>query len=134
MSRPVKRAFGAQVLAAARAVPARPVGPAQPRHADAIALLQPPFARFLHGADDLMAEDARRIGDLDLAVEQVKVGAAHRARVDADQQFARTRLGNGHLGGAQRLSRSIEEHRPHGGRRRHCVILTPMSGTGRHSE
>jgi hypothetical protein len=44
-----------------------------------------------------MAEDARRIVDCDLAVEQVQVCAADAAGIDAEQELAGSWLGNWEL-------------------------------------
>ena len=91
----------AQVLATAQTPAAFAAAPAEPGHADAIALARERDRRCptvglgrlhrlaggLDGGDDLMAEHARRGLDLDLAVEQVQVGSAHAARVHAQQQL-----------------------------------------------
>ena len=50
-------------------------------------------AERLDGADDLVAEHARRVLDRDLAVEQVQVRATDAARVNTQQQLARAREG-----------------------------------------
>jgi len=55
-------------------------GPAQPRHADAL-------AAWLHRTHDLVAENPRRVGDRDLAVEHVQVGATDAARLYPHQQL-----------------------------------------------
>ena len=75
----------AEVLALGAAVAAVAVGPPEPGHADAAIVLGDP--------DDLVAEYDWQLGGLDLAVAQVQVGAAHRARPDLQQQLARLRLG-----------------------------------------
>uniref|UniRef100_A0A0U1PBP6 Uncharacterized protein n=1 Tax=Mizugakiibacter sediminis TaxID=1475481 RepID=A0A0U1PBP6_9GAMM len=85
----------AQVLAAAAAVGANAAGPAQPRHADALAFAEALDARAArhHRADDLVAGDQLRLRLRQLAVDHVQIGAADRAGVHADQQLLRTRLG-----------------------------------------
>ena len=107
MSRPVKRAFGhrfSRPLVQYSQVPSVHPSHGTPTRSPTFSAALARAAR-LDGADDLVAEDPRRRGDLDLAVEQVQVGAADRAGVDADQQLARARLGDRHLGRAQRLTR-----------------------------
>ena len=79
---------GAQVLAPRGAVGAHAAGPAQPRHAD-------PLGARSDGADDLVTQDARGRGDVNLAVHQVQVGAADGAGADLQQQLAG--LGARHL-------------------------------------
>ena len=88
------------------AVPAVAVGPAEPRHAQAAAVLGQ--------AHDLVAEDERQLRVRKLAVDDVQVGAAHPAGAHLEQQLTRPRLGIGQLRLAQRLSRPVEHHRPHG--------------------
>ena len=97
---------GTEVLAAAAAVRALAARPPEPRDADA------PAVR-LDAGDDLMSEDARRMRDLDLPVEEVQVGAADAAGEHPQQELARTRLGHGHLREPQRRADALEEHRPH---------------------
>jgi hypothetical protein len=102
----------AEVLAAAAAVGALAAGPAEPRHPDATV-----FAR--DHADDLMAEHARR-RDVELAVEQVQIGAADAARPHLEQQLAQAGLRYRTLDEPQRAPGRLEHHRPApGGSRRH---------------
>ena len=61
-------------------------GPAEPRHADAAAVLGL--------ADDLMAEHAWRVLHRNVAVQDVQVGAAQATGLDLQQQLARAGLGN----------------------------------------
>ena len=95
----------AQVLAARAAVRARPVGPAEPRHADARAVLG--------RAHDLVPEDQGQVAGRDLAVADVQVGAADAARVDPDLDLPRAGLGLIHDGGAKRAARRVEQDRAH---------------------
>ena len=85
----------AEVLAAAAAVLAVAVGPAEPRHAD-----EPPVAATGPRPCPAARSPRRRSGGrgraaaraiVDLAVEQVQVGAAHAARPHPQQQLARAR-------------------------------------------
>ena len=79
----------AQVLPVGCAVAAGPVGPAQPGDADALPVL---------GArDDLVAEDDRKLGRLDLAVAQVQIGAADAAGADLQQQLPGPGVGSGRV-------------------------------------
>jgi hypothetical protein len=61
-----------------------------PRHAHTIADGEPSDARaqFRYRADDFMARNNRPFGTIKLAIDQVKVGAAHAARVNIDQHLA----------------------------------------------
>jgi hypothetical protein len=96
----------AEVLAAGAAVGALAAGPPQPGDADAAAI-------GLDGGDDLVAEDPRRRGDPDLAVEQVQVGAAHPTGLHLQQQLAGRGHGDRALDCPQRLPDFLEHHRPH---------------------
>jgi hypothetical protein len=58
-------------------------------------------------ADDLVAEDDREPGRVDLAVAQVQVGTAHRARADPDAQLAYGRHRVGHVGHPQWLTGTL---------------------------
>jgi len=65
----------AEILAPGAALRAVTVGPAEPRDADAPSVGDA-------SRDDLMAKDPRRLGDRDLAVKQMQVGAADATRLD----------------------------------------------------
>src|SRR3954447_5718522 len=111
----------AQVLAAAPAVLALAVGPAEPRHAD------PPVGPG-DRADDLVPDHERRARHVELAVDDVQVGAADAARVHLDQQLAGPGLGVGHGVEPQRLTGAVEEHGAHRQR------FTPRRPAGHHDE
>ncbi len=96
----------AQVLAPAGAIPALPVGPTQPGNAHS--------PTVVGGGDDLMAENHRQLGRIDLGVAQVQVRTADRARGDAQTQLARTRRRVGHGDGAQRLAGLLKDDGLHG--------------------
>ena len=117
---------GAEVLAAAAAVRALAARPSEPRDADT------PAVR-LDAGDDLVAEDARRMRDVDLAVEEVQVGAADAAGEHPQQELARTRLGHGHLREPQWRADALEEHRPHAAARvgGHVSEIRASSGAAR---
>jgi len=85
------------------AVRARPVGPAQPRNADARAHgeLDRCAARF-DDADDLVARNDARPVRRQFAFDDVQVGAAHAARADAQADVAGAGFGNGALFELQR--------------------------------
>src|SRR5437660_3938808 len=63
-----------------------------------------------------------RLGQL--AVDDMQVGAADRARVHANENLALGGLGNGKLNGAQRLARSLQHHRAHRSSLRPLMLLT----------
>ena len=103
----------AEVLAAARAVTACAVRPAEPGDADAVAgdeSLSPTD----RAADDLVAWNERQLGLGELSVHDVQVGAAHAAGRDCHEDLALGRLRIGQVGLAQRRARRVENHRTHG--------------------
>src|SRR5689334_18664127 len=82
----------AEILAAGRAVDTFAAGPAQPRNANAIASSKSRVAgRLGDGSDYLVAEHQRQLRPSQLAVEDVQIGPADRARVHTDQQLAVSR-------------------------------------------
>src|SRR5262249_33963874 len=93
----------AEVLAAAEAVAALAVRPAQPRHAEPAAVVR--------DADDLVARDERRLRPLELTVHDVEVGAADPARQDAQAHLPGRRLRDLQLAQLQRLADPVEHHR-----------------------
>jgi hypothetical protein len=96
----------AEVLPAAAAVLALAAGPAQPWDA------HPPPAG--HGrAHDLMPEDPRRLGHVDLAVQQVQVRPADAAGQHLEQELPRPGDGHRPLDRAQRPAGRLEHHRAH---------------------
>ena len=107
----------AEVLAPAGAEAARPVGPAQPRDADAGARrVLGVRARLQHGGDDLVAGDHRQPRAAHLAVADVQVGAAHAAGMDLHEHVARAigaELGVRQLARLQRAAGLVEDHRAH---------------------
>ena len=124
MSRPVNRARGHRFSRCERQYSHAPhVQPSHgtPTRSPGLALVAPGLV-YLHAgllaggldrADNLVSENARWIGDLDLAVEQVQVGAAYPACVHLQQQLSRPRLWYRQLHGSQRPSDSLEHHRLH---------------------
>ena len=90
---------------AGKAVAARAVGPAEPGNAEALPVLR--------AADDLVTDDERELRLRQLAVDDVEVGAADRARGDPQPNLARLRLGDGQLLEPQRLAGRVKHHRAH---------------------
>jgi hypothetical protein len=62
----------------------------QPGDPDAVAELKPARVEtgLLHRADDLMTRDDRQFGRLDVALDQVQIGAAHGTGIDADANLS----------------------------------------------
>jgi hypothetical protein len=60
-----------------------------------------------------MTGNERELRMLQLAVEDVEVGAADTARRDAQEHLTRLRLGLGHLLQPERLASRMEHHRAH---------------------
>ena len=96
----------AQVLAAREALTAPAAGAGQPRQADPLTGAHDP-------PDDLVARDHRPLAHLDVAGDDLKVGAAHATRRHLDDHLART--GDGLFDVAEReVVRRREDHRLHG--------------------
>ncbi len=106
MSRPVKRAFRQRFSRFAGAVPARPVGPAEPWHADSLSVLGAP--------NDLVPEHDRELGGLDLVVAQVKIGPAHGAGGDLQEELAGLRFRFRERRRLERLALAFEDYGAHG--------------------
>ena len=107
----------AQVLPAAPTIAAGAAGPAEPGDADAL-----PFGEAIHtraerrdAPHNLVPRHHRQPGLREIAVHHVEVGAADAAGRDTDQDFARTRLGNGPLLRGERGSIAAINHGAHGG-------------------
>ena len=95
----------AEILAMRPAIGAMATSPAQPGHAD-------PLSGASDAADDLVAgDDGERT--MELAVEDVEIGAADPAGGDLDQQLAGAGFRNRPLDHAQRRAGPIELHRAH---------------------
>ncbi len=105
----------AEVLPAGRARAADAARPSEPRHADPVADRQAfgALAERVDHADDLMPEDEGEDRFGEVAVDDMEVGAADPADMDAEPHLVRARLGVGQLGGAQRRSRTVQHHRAH---------------------
>src|ERR1700722_8481910 len=101
----------AQVFVAAAAVVAHPASPAEPWHADAVANVEAINlgALFHDRTDDLVAGNEWQFRMLQLAVDDVKVGAADRAGLDRDQHLARRRLRRRQFGHPQRVTRCDQD-------------------------
>jgi hypothetical protein len=65
-------------------------------------------------ANNLMAQHERQLGPRQLSIDDMQIGAAHRARADLDQDFARARTGNWNFGRAEQLPLNVKDHRFHG--------------------
>ena len=109
----------AEVLLATPAIEARAVGPAEPRHADAVADGEAlrALAEARHPAHDLMPEDEGQFGLRKLAVENVEIGAAHAASRNLDEDLAGSGCRDFHFRGPKRLPGRVQHHRLHHGRR-----------------
>ena len=105
----------AQILATAAAIFADPAGPAEPRHADPVADREAVDLRPLldDRTDDLVAEDERQLGIGKLAVDDMQIGAAHRAGAHRNQHLLRPRTRRGQFRRDQRPSRCRQQLRMH---------------------
>jgi hypothetical protein len=107
--------LGAEVLAPGRAEAAGAVGPPEPRDPDAVALAHRVHvvAGRLDHADHLVAEHERQLRVGKLAVHDVQVRAADRARADANSHLAGTGVRVRNLSRVKRAPRLVEQHRAH---------------------
>ena len=105
----------AEVLAAAGAVAALTVRPAQPGNADAVANGEALSAgpEPDHNPGDLVPQNERQLGLGQIAVDDVQVGAADAAGVDLDQDLLRPGNGFGDIDQLERLALGFEDHRAH---------------------
>ena len=92
---PGERGVLAQVLLAPPAVLAHPVGPVQPTHADALpgAQARRAVAQGVDRPDHLVAGHDGQLGEVELAGDDVQIGATTRAHVDPQAHLAAPRLG-----------------------------------------
>src|SRR5262249_21742293 len=114
----------AEVLLAAPAVLAGAVRAVQPRHTDPVADRSARAARpeRVDASDDLVAGGDRQVGQLEVALDDVEIGAAAPARRD----------GGAHLPGTGRRHRPLDElERPGGDRRRRPEHLRAHDATTR---
>ena len=108
--------LAAKVLAPARAVLARTARVPEPRNADPIADVQMRHAVADHvdEADDFMSGDDGHLDRRQIAIQDVKIGAAHAARKYTNQHLSRQR--DRHLALRQRKHtgvRPLEHHGAH---------------------
>ena len=96
----------AEVLATGRAVAAVAVRPPEPGDAE-------PLAGRDVGSDDLVPEHERELRIGELAVEDVQVGTADAAGLDAQEHLARRGLGVGKVAEPERPAGRVEDHRLH---------------------
>src|SRR4030095_3984544 len=79
----------AEFFAPGKAVSAYLAGPAEPRHAYAIADAEAldTATEADHGADDLMSGYTRQLRQREVAINDVQVGATHAAGLNPQQDF-----------------------------------------------
>src|ERR1700756_4773995 len=95
----------AKILHSVAAVFAGLIRAMQPRNSHPRASAKTPgvLAAFLNAPNHLVPGNHRRFSRLQFAFDYVQIGAAHAAKVHADQYFARSGLRNGHVGEFQRI-------------------------------
>jgi hypothetical protein len=110
----------AEVLGAVPAVRAGAARVPEPWHADALAdgWCIEAAADAIDDADDLVAGNDRQSRQAKLAVDDVQIGAADRARLDAKTHLAGAGLGVGPPLELERKARLAKHHRAHGGLKR----------------
>jgi len=128
----------AKILAARAAEEASAVGEAEPRHANALADGEASHlvADSFYTPHDLVAEYERKLRMREIAVEHMKIRAAHAASDDFDEDLVGLWPGQRQLCRAERLARPIEQHRLHPGWRHYDILhsegrllrATPIGG------
>ena len=93
-------------------------GPAQPGNSHALPGRHAahPRADGRYPAHDLVARNHRQHGVGQLAIDEVKVGPAHAAGFDPQQDLAGGRARHGQLDRLQGQAGAFEQHGAHGGR------------------
>jgi hypothetical protein len=104
-----------EVLAAALAVAAGAVGPAEPGDSDAVALVESGGALSARGdpTHDLVAGNQRQLRPVELAVDDVEVSAADAARMDLDHDLPETRPRVREVLRLERCPRGVQDHGAH---------------------
>src|SRR5581483_10197729 len=110
----------AKILALASAVDTLAVGPAKPRHADAVSehkrltkVRRQSLSDLLDAPHNLVTENQRQLRIWQLAIDNVKIGPTNAARCHANEQFSPARLRIGNVAQSEGCARSLEDHRPH---------------------
>jgi hypothetical protein len=110
----------AQVLLISLTEVALAAGREEPRDAEAIAYPETrhPFPNLVHDPDDLVAWDERKLRKREVAFDDVQVGAADSAGLDAQANFTGARDRRGQIQQLERILldrlRLRETHRLHG--------------------
>jgi hypothetical protein len=107
----------AQIFPVRSTISAVAVGPTKPRNANTIAdfkLRINPLVHIFHVTNDLMPGYQRQFGFGQLAIDHVKISAAHRARSNSHQQLSPSRSRFLHFAELERLLRLIQNHCAHG--------------------
>src|SRR6516165_11225358 len=105
----------AEIFPSLPAIPAMPAGLAKPGNTDAPANLKScgVTAHHVDSPDDFVAGDNRKLRIWQLAVDDVKIGAAHAAGGDANPYLPRSRLGIRPLDQLERLALTFQHHCTH---------------------
>ena len=106
----------AQVLTSGETVAANTARVAQPGHSHPVADGKALHARAQlgHGADNFVPGDERQFGLRELAVNDVQIGTADTAGVDAEQQLTASGRRRRNLGLLKQRLRRLQHHGPHG--------------------
>src|SRR5262249_53406350 len=102
----------AEVLAAGAAVAADAAGPPEPGDPPPLADAEgfDALAQGVNRAHDLVAQDERQLGPVELAVHDVEIGPADGAGPDVEADLPRSGEGIGQLPEAERLAGPLEDH------------------------
>ena len=106
----------AEIFAVRPAINAIAIGPAEPWNANPIASCKSiyAFADLLDAADNLVTKNERKFRIGQLAINDMKIGAANGAGVNPNEQLSMARFGFGQVAEREWLSNFFEHHRAHG--------------------
>ena len=71
------------------------------------------FADLFDAADDLVPGNERQFRIGQFSIDQMQIGAANRARLNADEQLFWARFWYRHIALHERVSQFLENHRAH---------------------
>jgi len=114
----------AKIFAIRSTISALAVRPAEPRDSDTVAGLEFRFlifdfringiADFFDAPDDLVAENERKFRIRQFAIDDMKIGPANGAHVDANKKLSPARFRLAEIAERERLSDLFQHHRAHG--------------------
>jgi hypothetical protein len=105
----------AEILAAGETEIAFAASPPEPRNTDALTDVKiiDAFTEFFDLSDDFVSRNQRQLWIWQFTIDDVQIGAAHRARRHAHEDFARAWMRNWHFAPRERLPCGPQHHRLH---------------------